>query len=130
MSAAPRRPPVVRRLAPATRAGLTIVEALVALAILAAGVLALIGTTARLAHDEADARRAERASALIAERVETIASAPCRDSAGQRVADGLVERWRVVRQDDVATLVDSVRLPRGARSVAPVAITVPVRCGP
>jgi Tfp pilus assembly protein PilV len=124
MDRSPRHP-----LAPA-RAGLTIAEALAALTVLTIGVLALLGTTARLGRDELAARAIERATSVLSDRVERIAGARCADSAGVRTVGGIVERWRTARADDVTTLVDTVSvLAPGGRRMR-VALAGAVRCGP
>lgn len=112
------------------RAGLTIAEALVALTVLAVGVLALLGVTARMTRDDGDASAVERATRVIADRVENVAVAKCADSSGVRVAPPYVERWRTVRLDDVTTLSDTVRYPRPGFGRVVVALEAPVRCAP
>lgn len=112
------------------RRGLTIAEALAALTVLAIGVLALLGTTARLGRDELAARAVERATSVLADRVERIAATRCADSAGVRTVAGTVERWRTARVDDVTTLADTVRLlAPGGRSLR-VVLAGPARCAP
>ena len=117
------------RAVPARR-GLTIAETLVALSVLAIGVLALLGTTARLGRDELAAGAVERATRVLADRVERLAGTRCADSAGVRSAPGAVERWRTTRVDDVTTLADTVSLlAPGGRSMR-VVLAGPARCAP
>ena len=90
--------------------GDTIVEALVALLLLAVGALALIGHTATLTRDERRAAARHRAAALLDARAADWAGTPCADGTGTRVVDGLAESWTAWRDtDSLAVLVDSVR---------------------
>ena len=106
----PGRPPV----------GSALVELLVALTILAVGVLAVAGTTAPIARRLADGVRARRAAALLDARAERLRADSCPSpGAGAGAVDVLSERWTVAREGRLATLVDTVRLPsaRGPRAV-------------
>lgn len=95
---------------PRIRRGDTIVEALVALVLLATGALALIGHTATLARDERRAAARHRAAALLEARAAEWTSLPCADGTGARVVDGLAETWTAWRDaDSLAVLVDSLR---------------------
>ncbi|GLC27895.1 hypothetical protein [Roseisolibacter agri] len=90
--------------------GDTIVEALVALLLLATGALALIGHTATLTRDERRAAARHHAAALLEARAAEWAGAPCADGAGARTVDGLAESWTASRDaDSLAILVDSLR---------------------
>ncbi len=99
--------------------GDTIVEALVALLLLAIGALALVGHTATLTRDERRAAARHHAAALLEQRVVEWEGAPCADDAGARTVDGLVESWAARRDaDSLAILVDSLRAaddPGGVR---------------
>jgi Tfp pilus assembly protein PilV len=119
---APRRPRAPR--------GLTIVEALVALLVLAVGILALIGSTAQLVRVEHATRDGERAAQMLGDRLESTAALPCSDSSGVTFAAPFVERWRRMRVDDVTTLADTVRYVAPGSPLVSASLTTPVRCRP
>lgn len=102
------------------RRGDTIVEALVALLLLAVGALALVGHSAALTRDERRAADRRRAGAMLEARAAEWAAAPCADGEGARTTDGLRERWSTSRgADSLEVLVDSIVAvadPGGARA--------------
>ena len=97
-SVTPRR---VRR----ARRGLTLVELLVALAVLSAGLLALAAATASALHRLADARLDDESAWRAAARFERLRATSCgARTAGQASAAGLVERWTVAYGADSTTM--------------------------
>jgi prepilin-type N-terminal cleavage/methylation domain-containing protein len=98
------------------RRGFTLVEVMLALALLACGLLgvaAAAGSAARLASDGA---RAARALSLARSRVELLANRGCPDgddSGSAHHAAALIDEfWSVVRTGPVAVAMDSVAFGR------------------
>ncbi|MEP6618209.1 MAG: hypothetical protein ABJE47_02795 [bacterium] len=113
------------------RAGITVVEVLVALMLVTVGMMAIAGSSAlalRSAHDSARRREAaQRATTRLAQ----LAAAGCPSASSGSSADStrqLFEHWWVVsRANGVAILTDSVdwTSARGRKSFA---ITTGVAC--
>src|SRR5437762_2273752 len=100
-----RRSTVSRR---RRRRGFALAEVVVALAMLAVGLLALAGSTAALLRADSAARATAGAAGLIADRVERVTAAACGAAGGTRLDRAYEERWQTVAADDGYTLVDSV----------------------
>ncbi|AHG91521.1 hypothetical protein J421_3984 [Gemmatirosa kalamazoonensis] len=111
------------------RRGFTIAELLVALGLLVVGLLALAGTATQLARAESRAVASERAAALLADRLERVASSPCADGAGGNATRVAAEAWSTWTVDSVHWLADSVRWTSSGAPVRSASIGAPVRCG-
>jgi Tfp pilus assembly protein PilV len=110
------------------RSAFTLVETLVALVLLEAGMLALAASSAVAARDLAIAHRGLRAQSLARNRVERLWATACSSPAsGEAVAAGFVERWTVEIVEDrrmIAVIVEFA-LPRGrTRSISLTAATI------
>ena len=106
------------------RRGFSLVELLVALAVLSVGLLALAGVTASVMRASTAAACGARAAELLEARAESLHAAPCDTGSGAREVAGLRERWSVARDGALLLLADSVTyaLPgREPRSVGLVA---------
>ena len=114
----------------AARAGFTIVELLVALSVLAVGVLALAGTAALLLRAETRAFGDQRAAAILADRVERVAATTCVDGAGGATVRGVTEQWTTWTVDSVHWLADSVRWSAPGDGARSAGVATPVRCAP
>jgi prepilin-type N-terminal cleavage/methylation domain-containing protein len=110
------------------RRGFTIVEVLVALGILALGLLALAGTSAGLARADADARLTSLAASMLAERVERVAAGACVDSSGVRATRDVVEWWRTSTDSGALRLVDSTRWTQPGVGPRVVGVNALVAC--
>ena len=110
VSRSPRRPGPSR--APAA---FTLVEVLVALVVLAAGVLALARAVTALERIERAAARRWAGAALLESGLERMRAAPCAPRAGADSAPGVVAGWSVTAGEAAATgvLADTARIERG-----------------
>src|SRR5262245_16737268 len=103
------------------RAGFTLLEVLIALVLIAVGMLALVGSTAVLVRQAAEIRARSAAVRAAANRLQRLGIAGCTFASGSQTgAHGIHERWAVdVRPDGVRELRDSVTFttPAGERSV-------------
>jgi len=110
--------------------GYTLVELLVALVVLAVGVLAVAGASTPLARRLGEGARVRRAAALIDERVERFRLDSCpAPASGTRVAELLDERWVVARDGRLATISDTVRIA-GARAARRAGASAARWCAP
>jgi type II secretion system protein I len=104
-----------------TRAGFTLLEVLVALVLIAVGMLALVGNTAVLARQTTEIRARSAAVRAAANRLQRLGIVACAPASGSQAgAYGIRERWAVdVRPDGVRELRDSVTYttPAGERNV-------------
>src|SRR5688500_811914 len=92
------------------RAGLGVVEVLVALMLLTVGMLGVAGTCARSIRTAGAAARERRAAQRAADRVAVLASSGCgaaRSGALVDSAAALTERWVVTLHPSGAALVDA-----------------------
>src|SRR5690349_19488707 len=96
--------------------GLTLVELLVALTVLAVGLLALAGVTAGVMRGSLAGAWGARAAARLEARAEALYVASCDTTSGGATDGVLHERWTVRRDGELLLLVDSVHyaLPDGA----------------
>ena len=110
---------------PRRRDGFTLVELMVAIIILAVGILGLAGTSAIITRQMGSASRSTVAAAVAQSRFDSLSSINC---AGLAAAGGtssgtathldprtnrprgVVERWRVTDGNDVKILTDSITI--------------------
>jgi Tfp pilus assembly protein PilV len=99
--------------------GFTVVEVLVALVVLAAGVIALASAAAFVVRQVGASDRLARAANLAASRLERLASAgSCSALAsGSASSGGFAEEWTVGSGTSVVPVAVTVRIPPGPRSV-------------
>ncbi|HEV7990405.1 MAG TPA: prepilin-type N-terminal cleavage/methylation domain-containing protein [Gemmatimonadaceae bacterium] len=107
----------------ARRAGLSIVEVLVALVLITVGLLGVAGASARAIRVSTSAARERRATQRAANRVAVLASQGCSAARGGALADSaaqMSERWTVTPTAAGVSLVDAAvrwNASGGARSV-------------
>src|SRR5215468_9923919 len=91
-------------------AGFTLLEVLIALVLIAVGMLALVGSTAVLVRQTAEIRARSAAVRAAANRLQQLGIARCASaSGGQTGAYGIHERWAVdVGSNGLRELRDSV----------------------
>jgi prepilin-type N-terminal cleavage/methylation domain-containing protein len=111
------------------RGGFSLVELLVALTVLAVGLLALAGVTGGVLRASSAAARGARAVELLEARAESLHAAPCDTASGERAWDGLRERWSVARDGDLLVLADSVRVELPGREPRTVGVVARRWCG-
>ena len=103
------------------RAGFTLLEVLIALVLIAVGMLALVGSTAVLVRQSTEIRARSAAVRAAANRLQRLGVATCEPASGNQTgAYGIHERWTIeVRPDGVRDVRDSVTYttPGGERSV-------------
>lgn len=75
------------------RPGITLIEVIVALLVLTAGVLSLELTAAASIRSLGESGRAQRASDQARSRLERLRSAPCRTSSGVDSTPGVIVAW-------------------------------------
>jgi type II secretion system protein I len=102
-------------------AGFTLLEVLIALVVIAIGMLALVGSTAVLVRQTAEIGARAAAVRAAANRLQRLGIATCAPASGNQTgAHGIHERWAIdVQPDGVRELRDSVTYmtPSGERSV-------------
>lgn len=115
-------PAALQRSHARTRVGLTVVEVLVALLVVSAGLLAMAGTSALALRSASFASGERRALGRLQLRLATLAAAGCEGASSGSAAesgDGLREQWTVAPPQRGAALVDaSVEWRDGAGSRA------------
>lgn len=103
---------------PRGRAGFTIVELIVATAVLSVGLLALTGAGAAIVRLESRGARLARGAAAAETRLELLRAEGCSAAAGTDDAGGFIERWVVTPLSDgllaIADSVTDAALPLGA----------------
>src|SRR5262245_46928094 len=101
-------------------AGFTLLEVLIALVLIAVGMLALVGSTAVLVRQTAEIRARAAAVRAAVNRLQRLGAVTCAPAVGSQTgAYGIHERWTVeVRTEGVRDLSDSVTYatPSGERS--------------
>jgi prepilin-type N-terminal cleavage/methylation domain-containing protein len=103
------------------RDGFTLVELMVAIIILAIGILGLAGTSAVITRQMGSANRQTVAAAIAQSRFDSLSSINCAglaaaggSSSGTSIATflnrprGVTERWRVIDGNDVKILTDTI----------------------
>ena len=98
------------------RRGTSLVEVMIALTIVAVGLLALAAATALLARQRRDARLAVAAAALAARRAAATAACLPEPSLGERDAGPLRERWATRDDAGLAVATTTVARPGAGRA--------------
>jgi prepilin-type N-terminal cleavage/methylation domain-containing protein len=99
--------------------GFTLVEAMVAIVVLAVGVLGLAGSAAFMTRQMSGGKRLERANVIARSRVEGLSAQDCTKlSNGTANASGISEQWTVAPVTGAVTVTEQVTFAgeRGARS--------------
>jgi Tfp pilus assembly protein PilV len=78
---------------PRARTGFTLVELLVAVVLIDVGLLALAGTTAVLVRRSTELRARSQATALAANRLQTLSITACQPRAGTAASANFAEHW-------------------------------------
>ena len=117
-----RRCSILRKGVGAERpSGFTLVEVVIALVLVAVGLLALSATSARVTRDVGTASDRVAAALTARNRVEWLVATPCAllDGGSAAHAHGVREWWVIERVGSAALLRDSVMIavPGGVRSI-------------
>ena len=102
---------------PGARAGMTLIEIVVAVTLLAIGLLAIAGLGITALKTTRGGSQQTVAAAVAQSRFDSLSSLPCRTlattgtTAGTATTRGVVERWRVVDGFNVKRLTDSLTVP-------------------
>lgn len=105
------------RRAPAVRGGMTLIEVVVAVTLLAIGLLSVAGLGITALKTTRGGTHQTVAAAVAQSRFDSLSSLPCRTLAvsgpttGTATIRGVVERWRVVDGFNVKRLTDSLTVP-------------------
>jgi prepilin-type N-terminal cleavage/methylation domain-containing protein len=118
-------PRSVPRLRTACRAGFSLIETLIAVAIVNVGLLALVGSSAALVRHTNELRTRAAALRIASNRIERLGAAPCGGASGSTIhAGGIREQWAVtVRGNRIREVRDSVTFTIGAAARATVLTT-------
>src|SRR5262245_16450379 len=108
--------------------GFSIVELVVAMMLVAVGLLSLVGANAVFVRRRNEARQRLAAAAAAANRVARLSSTPCRPANGtESGAFGITEHWSVeLRANATREIVDSVRF--GASPIGDVVLRTRLPC--
>jgi len=115
---------------PTIRRGFTLVECLVAVTLLAVGMLALSATTLTVERTDGRAARRDAAATLAWARLEALRGTPCAARAnGGAAAGGIAEHWRVLPAPGLTLARDSLVLPpEDARTPPPIVVAAALPC--
>lgn len=111
MTTRPRR---TRRAAAPARAGITIIEVIVAIMILSFGLLGMAGFSMTLTRQFKASTRQETAALLVQSRIDSVASIACQALApsgtqsGTYIMLGVTEKWYIADGKDIKILTDTV----------------------
>ena len=113
-----------------SRTGFTLVECLVAVTLLAVGLLGLAGTSLAVQRLTTSAARRAGAAAMAWARLERLRGTACAARAsGASASHGLAESWSVAAAPGTTFVTDSLLLPPAAgRAVPPVALATGLPC--
>ena len=108
--------------------GFSIVELVVAMMLVAVGLLSLVGANTVLVRRRNEARQRLSAVAAAANRIAQLSSGPCLSTSGtSSTQTGIAEHWSVkARANATRDIVDSVRF--GARPVHDVVLQTRLPC--
>lgn len=124
--AIPRR----RRRITSARAGLTIIEVIIAMIVLTFGLLGMAGFSLTMTKQYKASGKQETAALMVQSRIDSIASircqmlAPSGNQTGTTARLGVTEKWTISDGNDIKILLDSVtftprKVPLVYRSVIP-----------
>ena len=128
---ATRSRPRPRRL-PRGRSGMTLIEVIVAVTLLAIGLLSVAGLGITALKTTRGGSQQTVAAAVAQSRFDSLSSLPCRTLAvstpttGTATTRGVVERWRVVDGFNVKRLTDSLTVPGRANPLVYLSV-IPCR---
>jgi len=116
--------------APHRRRGFTIAECLVAVTLLAVGLLGLAGTALAVERLSGGGARRALAAALARSRMERLRGTACTARAGgSSLTGGLAETWTVTAAPGITELHDSIALPpESGRAVPPLTVATALPC--
>jgi Tfp pilus assembly protein PilV len=107
-----------RRRVTGARAGMSIVEVILAIVVLSVGVLALAGLAAAASKTIRGGGTQTVAAAVAQSRFDSLASVPCAalapagwTTSGSATTRGVTERWVVTDDRNLKRLADTVRIP-------------------
>jgi prepilin-type N-terminal cleavage/methylation domain-containing protein len=114
------------------RAGMSLVELLVAMVLLSIGLLGLAMLSMRLIKQHDGAASQQLAALVVQSRFDSLASIRCQNLApygtqtGTATTRGITERWAVVDGNDIKTITDTVTFAARKRPLAYVSV-IPCR---
>ena len=119
-----RQPPVTR-----PRAGISLVELIVAILILAIGLLGLAGLSVKVSAQQRYAGKQQLAAMVVQSRLDSLASIHCQalaNQTGTTVTRGITERWRIADGNDIKIITDTVTFAPRLRPMAYLSV-IPCR---
>lgn len=119
-----RQPPVTR-----PRAGISLVELIVAILILAIGLLGLAGLSIKVNAQQRHAGKQQLAAMVVQSRFDSLSSIHCQalvNQTGTTVTRGITERWRIADGNDIKVITDTVIFAPRLRPIAYLSV-IPCR---
>ncbi|HEV8362367.1 MAG TPA: prepilin-type N-terminal cleavage/methylation domain-containing protein [Gemmatimonadaceae bacterium] len=114
------------------RKGLSLVELIVAMVMLAVGLLGLASLSVRLSKQQGGSLSQQFAALVVQSRFDSLASIHCQSLApsgpvsGTVTTRGITERWSIVDGNDIKTITDSVTFAARKKPLAYVSV-IPCR---
>ena len=103
---------------PRRRSGLTLVEILISIVMIAVGVMGLLGSSASVATQMGGGVRQTVAASIAEARIDSLTSLACAQLAvagvasGTKTTRGIVETWSVTDGRNIKTIAVQIKIPR------------------
>lgn len=119
-----RQPPVTR-----PRAGISLVELIVAILVLTIGLLGLAALSIKVNAQQRHAGKQQLAAMVVQSRFDSLSSIHCQalvNQTGTTVTRGITERWRIADGNDIKVITDTVIFAPRLRPIAYLSV-IPCR---
>jgi Tfp pilus assembly protein PilV len=95
------------------RAGVSIIEVLIACVLLTVAVLGIVGAATSISKQTGNSRRQIQAAGMAQQRLDSLRSLPCSGMAsGSATRQGIAQTWTVSGSGNTRTIVLQMTLPR------------------
>ncbi|MBY0488449.1 MAG: hypothetical protein K2R93_01295 [Gemmatimonadaceae bacterium] len=95
------------------RAGVSIIEVLIACVLLTVAVMGIVGAATSISKQTGNSRRQIQAAGMAQQRLDSLRSLPCSGIvAGSSTRQGISQTWTVSGTGSTRTIVLTMRLPR------------------
>lgn len=114
------------------RAGMSIIELIVAMVLLAFGLLGLAGVSLRVSAQQRGAAGQQLAAVVVQSRFDSLSSISCQALApsgpvtGVTTTRGVTERWTISDGNDIKIIADTVTMPSRKNPIAYLSV-IPCR---